>query len=92
MPPIADRLPGFEVVQWFGIFAPAGTPRPVINKVSADVLSIVGTPAVVERFASQGIVPSTKNADAFAEYVKAELARWTRLLKEIGIQSDVAPS
>ncbi len=92
VPPIADQLKGFEVVQWFGIFAPAGTPRPIINKVSADVLSIVGTPAVVERFASQGIVPSTKNADTFTEYVKAELVRWTRLLKEMGIQSDVAPS
>ena len=91
VPAIAERVPGFEVVQWFGLFAPAGTPRPIVTKVSSEVAGIVASPAVSGRFIQQGIEPVSSNPDTFAAYVREELARWTRLLKEMGIQSEHAP-
>jgi tripartite-type tricarboxylate transporter receptor subunit TctC len=91
VPAIAERVPGFEVVQWFGVFAPAGTPRPIVNRVSTEVQSIIAQPAVNERFAQQGIEPISSTPDAFSAYVKTELTRWTKLLKEMGIQSEHAP-
>ena len=92
VPAISERLPGYEVVQWFGVFAPAGAPTAVVSRLSSEVRNIVALPAVQERFVQQGIEPVSSTPDQFAAYVKAELAKWTKILKQLGIQSENAPS
>jgi tripartite-type tricarboxylate transporter receptor subunit TctC len=92
VPSIAERLPGYDVTQWFGIFAPAGTPPAIVNRLSAEVRNIVALPAVQERFIQQGIEPVSSTPEQFSAYVKAELAKWTKVLKQLGIQTENAPS
>lgn len=92
VPSISERLPGYDVTQWFGIFAPAGTPPAIVNRVSAEVRNIVALPAVQERFIQQGIEPVSSTPEQFSAYVKAELAKWTKVLKQLGIQIENAPS
>lgn len=92
VPAIGERIPGYEVTQWFGLFAPAGTPPAVVSRLSAEVRSIVALPAVQERFIQQGIEPVSSTPEQFSAYIKAELAKWMRTLKQLGIQSEHAPS
>ncbi len=88
VPAIAEALPGFEVVQWFGVFAPAGTPRPIINKLAADVAAVVAAPAYREQLTRQGIEPIGSASPAvFAAYVKEEVRRWPGRLKQAGISA-----
>jgi len=82
---IEAGLPGFEVVQWYGVFAPAGLPPAMTHKLNGALVRALNTAEFREQFAGQGIDAFSATPDAFAAYVKAELARWTKILKEMGI-------
>ena len=87
LPTIAESgLPGFDVSQWFGIFAPAGIQPAITQKVGAEVGAILDMPDAKERLASQGLEPSYAAPSPFGAYVNAELSKWAKLLKELGIQ------
>ena len=87
LPTIAESgLPGFEVSQWYGIFAPADIPRTITEKVGTDLGSILVSPDVKERLDGQGFEVAYSAPGEFAAYVKAELTRWTKLIKELGIK------
>jgi tripartite-type tricarboxylate transporter receptor subunit TctC len=89
LPTIAEAaLPGFDVPLWYSILAPAGTPRDVVNRLSADIARTLQTPEVRERLAALGFEVSYLNADQMADLMKRDLARWNRSLKEIGIKVD----
>jgi tripartite-type tricarboxylate transporter receptor subunit TctC len=86
VPTFAEQgLPGFEVVQWHGVFAPAGLPQPVLNRINDTLMRVLATPEFREQFSAQGVELMQSSPAAFAGYVKNELARWTRVLKEMGI-------
>lgn len=86
VPTFAEQgLPGFEVVQWYGVFAPAGLPPPVLRKINESLVRGLGAPEFREQFNAQGVELMQSTPVAFAGYVKVELARWTRVLKEMGI-------
>jgi tripartite-type tricarboxylate transporter receptor subunit TctC len=86
VPTFAEQgLPGFEVVQWYGVFAPAGLQPPVLRKVNETLGRALATPEFREQFNAQGVELMQSAPLAFAGYVKGELARWTRVLKEMGI-------
>ncbi len=86
VPTFAEQgLPGFEVVQWYGVFAPAGLPPPVLRKANETLVRALGTPEFREQFNAQGVELMQSAPAAFAGYVKGELARWTKVLKEMGI-------
>ena len=78
-------LPGFEVVQWYGVFAPAGLPPPILRKANETLVRALGTAECREQFNGQGVELMQSTPAAFAGYVRAELARWTQVLKEMGI-------
>jgi tripartite-type tricarboxylate transporter receptor subunit TctC len=75
---------GFEDYTWVGMFAPAGTPRPVIDKVNAGVNAFLGQADVRERLASLAFDPIGGSSDAFAAYLKTEVAKWAKVIKETG--------
>ncbi|MGH8617206.1 MAG: tripartite tricarboxylate transporter substrate binding protein [Burkholderiales bacterium] len=88
VPAIAEAIPGYEVVQWFGVFVPAGTPKPVIAKLNRELLAILALPEVKDRYAAQGVESQSSTPEAFGAYVKAEVVRWKKLLKEMDIRGE----
>jgi tripartite-type tricarboxylate transporter receptor subunit TctC len=87
VPTFAEQgLPGFEVVQWYGVFAPAGLHALVLRKVNEGLVRSLATPEFREQFNAQGVELMQSTPAAFAGYVKNELARWTKVLREMGIQ------
>jgi tripartite-type tricarboxylate transporter receptor subunit TctC len=83
---VADTLPGFESSQWFGILAPAGTPRPIVERLHQAIASASRTPAVKERFASMAMEPVNSTPDAFARIIREEIVTWGKVVKAAGIR------
>lgn len=89
IPALTETVPGYEVEIWWGIFAPAGVPKPVVDRLNAEIRSIVDTPEMRERFAQEGAEPSTSvTADQFASYVRLELDKWRKIAREKNITAD----
>jgi tripartite-type tricarboxylate transporter receptor subunit TctC len=89
VPPIAATLPGLDLTSWNGIFGPAGLPRPIVDKLNAEVLAILAEKDVQEKLANVGFeVWPSKSPEEFAKYVADQLALWTRLIKQAGIQPE----
>jgi tripartite-type tricarboxylate transporter receptor subunit TctC len=86
-PTIAETgLPDYQSLGWFGLFAPAGTPRDVVAKVSADVGRVLGSPEAKQRLAEQGAEPAPNAPDAFTAFVNADIAKWLDLARKTGIK------
>jgi tripartite-type tricarboxylate transporter receptor subunit TctC len=89
IPTIAESgVPGFEVVQWFGVLAPANTPPDIIAKVHGAVVRAVQDPAVRERFVNDGAEPIGSTPEEFAAVIRADLAKWAKVIKEADIRLD----
>ncbi len=87
IPTISEQgLAGFNVSPWFALFAPAGTPQAAIRKIHAETLKVMSTPDVSERLQSQGLKIETGSPHDLAGYVKSEIARWDKVVKEAGIK------
>jgi len=77
----AANLKDFDASSWFGLFAPAGTPRAIVDKIQADVARALAVPEVRERFVAQGADPGGTTPDQFAAFVRAESGKWARVVK-----------
>jgi tripartite-type tricarboxylate transporter receptor subunit TctC len=89
IPTIAESgLPGFDAVSWFALFAPANTPKPIIEKLQTEVRKILKTPEVAKRLADAGLEPVGSTPDELAAYQKAEIAKWVKVVKESGAKAD----
>ena len=89
LPTIAGSgFPGYEAIIWNGVMAPAGTPRDVIMKLNAGLLPIMGSADIKERSANQGIQAVSGTPEEFAAYVKADIARWRKAVRESGVRID----
>ena len=78
--------PGYEAVQWFGMATPAGTPRPIIDKLRQEVVRILPLDDVKAALAKQGFEGVGSTPEEFGAYIKAELAKWSKLFKELAMQ------
>jgi tripartite-type tricarboxylate transporter receptor subunit TctC len=85
---IESGLPGFVVTPWWGIFAPAGTPRPVIEKLHRDIVAVMNSREVREFFAAQGTDVIANTPEEFGRYVKGEAARWGEVVRASGATAD----
>ncbi len=81
-------VPGYEASTWYGLFAPAGTPVPIIERLNREVVRIVESDAFVHRLAGLGIEPRTSTPAAFAEVLKADIARWRDIVIATGAKVD----
>src|SRR5262249_7489302 len=87
LPTASDAgLPGFEYPTWYGMLAPARTPRALVNRILADGSKALKDPQVVERFATQGLDVEASTSAEFAAYIKAELTRWSNVVRVAGLQ------
>ena len=85
IPTIAESgLPGYEASSWFGMHAPAKTPRDIVNKLHATVAKALRTPEMMERLSSQGADPVGNTPEQFSEFVRAEIAKWAKVVKASG--------
>ena len=80
-------LPGFEVVGWFGIFAPTGTPKHVIVKLNETINVVLKMPDIQTRLARQGLIPGGGTPEDLRDLLNADLNKWGKLIKEIGIKT-----
>ena len=89
LPTIAEAgLPGYEVVFWFGVMAPAGTPQPIVAKLNTEINEILKMPDVRERMNATGDTPLGSTPKEFAEVIKNDIARWGKIVKESGAKVD----
>jgi tripartite-type tricarboxylate transporter receptor subunit TctC len=88
VPTMAEVLPGFDMVNWWGLFVPAGTPQPVIGRLNAELVKIMRAPDVVERFAGLGVESLSSTPEELTALVKAEIASFGKLIKAAGIKAD----
>lgn len=84
VPAVAEVLPGFELVGWYGFAAPAKLPKPILDRLHAEVVKIVQAPDIRERILADGSEPVTSTPEAFRKYMLADVAKWTRLVKDSG--------
>jgi len=83
VPTIAEAgVPGYESNNWWGIMAPAGLPKPVVDKLYAGIQEALKAPELQEAFAREGAASVTMSADEFAHYIDSEIAKWGRVVKE----------
>jgi tripartite-type tricarboxylate transporter receptor subunit TctC len=88
IPAIAETLPGFETTLWYGLMAPAGTPREVVDKLYDATAKVMSKADIKARFGAMGLDVSLLAPDPFADYIKREIAKWTREAKEANIQPE----
>ena len=81
-------LKDYDVEQWFGLLAPAQTPREVISRLNTAVAEVVARPAIQDRMAAQGFAPKTSTPESFNETVRADVERWGKLARAIGLKVD----
>jgi tripartite-type tricarboxylate transporter receptor subunit TctC len=89
IPTLAESgVPGYEVDSWFGILAPAGTPKEIVNQLNAEVVRILKIPQVRERLLEQGAEPVGDTPEHFAEHIRKETVKWARVVKASGAKAD----
>ena len=88
VPTVNETLAGYEVVNWFGIVVPAGTPREIIARLHSEIVKILRMPDISERLTAQGSDPVGSSPDEFGAFMKSETAKWARVIKEANIRAD----
>ena len=86
VPTIAETVPGFELVTWYGVFAPARTPEAIIKRLNAAIGKVLADPESRDRMTAQGLEPTPMTPAEVRRYTQEETKRWSRLIKAAGIQ------
>jgi tripartite-type tricarboxylate transporter receptor subunit TctC len=88
VPTLAETYPGFEYVGWFALLAPAGTPKDIVARVNKDVNTVLADPELVQRLQDLGLIIDAGSPQMLNDFLAAERARWSKLIKEIGLQPE----
>jgi tripartite-type tricarboxylate transporter receptor subunit TctC len=88
VPTVADTVPGFEASSWFGVLAPAGTPRDIVMKINGGTAKWLASPDAKEKLAAQGANVAGGTPEDFAKHIQAETAKWAKVVKESGAKVD----
>ena len=79
---------GYEVSPWFGVLVPARTPSPIVATLNREIVKVLRTPALLERFAAEGVDPVGDTPEHFAAYIKEELIKWGKVVKDTGMRAE----
>jgi tripartite-type tricarboxylate transporter receptor subunit TctC len=88
LPAISETIPGYENDLWWGVFAPAKTPKSVIDRLNSEIKKILATDESKKRFAEFGAEPTPSAPEAFTTLVKNEIAKWSKVVKDAKIQPE----
>ena len=86
VPTVGATLPGFEVLTWYGLFAPVGTPREIIGRVRSETVKALASPDVKQRLAAQGFDADGNTPEQFTEVIRRDLARWQKVIADAKIR------
>jgi tripartite-type tricarboxylate transporter receptor subunit TctC len=87
VPAVAETIAGYELVGWYGLLAPLGTPRTIVDKINTEIARTLRTPEVQERLVSVGAEAVGSSPAEYTKFLQQETARWGRVLKEAGIKA-----
>ena len=88
MPAVAEALPGFAVVGWYGVLGPANLPRPIVTRLHDELVRILNTQEIRDRILSDGSEPVGSSPEEFRQFMLADLAKWAKVVKESGATMD----
>jgi tripartite-type tricarboxylate transporter receptor subunit TctC len=86
LPPCAETVPGLVALNWWGVFMPAGTPKAILDKFHADLVRVMQDPDLKKKFADLGVDAVYSTPEQFVLFLKAETAKYAKLVKEAGIK------
>ncbi len=81
-------VPGFDATQWYGIVAPAGTPKDIVTKLNAEIRKIMQSKDMLERLNTEGAIAAAGTPEEFGAYIKSEITRWAAVVKAAGMKAD----
>jgi tripartite-type tricarboxylate transporter receptor subunit TctC len=87
-PPIAETVPGFELITWYGVFAPVRTPADIIKRLNADIAKVLNDPESKDRLGGQGLEPTVMTPEELKRYTTNDSGRWAKLIKSAGIKQN----
>jgi tripartite-type tricarboxylate transporter receptor subunit TctC len=88
VPVMADTIPGFEATSWHGVFAPAGTPKTIVDAMAAEMKRILELPDVKEKLAEIGAIAAPMTPEEFVKFIDGERAKWSEVVKAAGVKVD----
>ena len=88
VPAIGETVPGYEVTVWYGLCGPGGMAQPLVEKINADLVKAITSPDTTKRLSDVGIEPAPGTPEQFAEFARAEQAKWARVVKDSGASAD----
>ena len=88
IPPIADTLPGFDMLVWFGLLAPQGTLSAIIGKLNGEMVKALNEPAFQAQLVGMGVTPMPGSPETFSRYLQSETTRWAKVVKDAGARID----
>jgi tripartite-type tricarboxylate transporter receptor subunit TctC len=89
VPTVAEAgLRDFEVTTWYGVLAPAGTSKNIVNRLNAELVKIMHSPELKEKLAATGTDPHTSTPEEFGAYIKSEIAKWGDVIRKAGVKAD----
>jgi tripartite-type tricarboxylate transporter receptor subunit TctC len=91
IPAIMETLPGYYNTGWWGIVAPAGTPKPIVEKLNAVMNKALATPEMIQKFESNGLQIATSTPQGYHDLIRSDLDSWRKLIKEAKISVEVLP-
>ena len=88
-PTLAEAgVPGFEMQSWQGVFAPVGTPKPIVDRLGREIAALIALPDVQEKLRKLGVEPDGRASEAFIAFQRAEIAKWGKVIQDAGIQAE----
>jgi tripartite-type tricarboxylate transporter receptor subunit TctC len=87
-PAISEVVPGFELITWYGIFAPARTPAAIVRRLNTEIVKVLNDPESRERLEAQGLEPAPMTPQELKTYTEQDTMRWARLIKAAGIRAE----
>ena len=85
---IESGVPGFDVSQWFGLLAPAKTPKPIIQRLNEESTRVLNAPDMKARLAAEGAEVVAGSPEDFGRHLRAEIAKWRKLVEQIGLKPE----
>jgi len=90
VPTLAESgFPGFDMVSWQALVAPAGTPRAVVDRLNAEVAKVLKTPEMKEKMTGLGTDIVANSPEQFAQYLREETAKWSKIVRDAGIKLEI---
>jgi tripartite-type tricarboxylate transporter receptor subunit TctC len=88
LPAIAETLPGYDLPVWYGVVAPAGTPRDIIGRLNAEILRVLAIPDFRQRIEVDAVEPIGSTPEQFGDYIRTELVKWAKIVRDSGAKVD----